>query len=118
MDATQNAFREWCKVELFGHTVIVGLVSEKIIAGEGFIQVDVPKTDTEPAFTKLYGKGAIYCMSPVSEEIARMLLARYVTAPVQPYELPQLTDKSTNDRAYHPTLEETDSGDDNESEIF
>lgn len=105
--SVQKSFQEWCKVELFGHIVIVGLVSERVIAGEGFIQVDVPKTDAGPGFSRIYGTSAIYCMSPISEDTAMELLKYYRPIPVKPYEIPLLSDSSKYE-APHPSLEETD----------
>ncbi len=39
-------------VELFGHQVIAGKVSEQVIGGQGFIRVDVPTTESQEGFTK------------------------------------------------------------------
>lgn len=75
-------FNAWCLIELFGHQVIVGKVSEQSIGGETFIRVDVPKTDKVEAYTKLYGKGAIYCLTPVSEEAASHLIERHNNKPI------------------------------------
>lgn len=42
-------------VELFGHQRIAGKISEQTIAGQNFIRVDVPDTERNPGFSKLYG---------------------------------------------------------------
>ena len=86
----KQSFDEWAKVELFGHQVIVGRVTEATIAGGAFIRVDVPAVNSNPPFTRFFGPSAIYSMTPVSEEIARALLQTYLTVPVTRYELPQL----------------------------
>jgi len=71
-DMSDNiAFKEWCLVELFGHQRLAGLITEQQIGGETFIRVDVPGDDDQPAFTKLFGKGAIYALTPCAEQIAR-----------------------------------------------
>lgn len=108
MEQQQTKFEQWCIVGLFGHTRIAGLVSEQAIGGQTFVRVDVPAveqpaqrlnpethqienyTETVPAFTKFYGTGAIYDITPVEEGIARALAQRLVTRPVNPFELPQL----------------------------
>lgn len=80
-----DSFSNYCIVELFGHTKIVGLVTEQVIGGQSFIRVDVPKTKRHEAFTRMYGSGAIYSITPVSEEIARAAAEQIYTAPVTVY---------------------------------
>ena len=70
-----NQFECFAIVELFGHQVIAGKVSEQVIGGQGFVRVDVPAIDgidgsRTDAFTKLYGSNAIYCITPTDEETA------------------------------------------------
>jgi len=68
----QEKFETWAVVELFGHHRIAGFVSEAQIGGCSFVRVDVPEVGPErPAYTKLYGNGAIYAIHPCTEEIAR-----------------------------------------------
>lgn len=66
----QTAFDCFCIVEVFGHQKLAGRVSERVIAGKGFVQIDVPQVNGQPAFTRLYGPDAIYSITPVSEELA------------------------------------------------
>lgn len=87
--ATQNNFEQWCIVELFGHQQIAGRVSEQAIGGCSFIRVDVPPVGDQPAFTKLYGSGAIYAMTPVTEEIALRAASIMRSHPVEVYYLPR-----------------------------
>lgn len=63
-------FKTWAIVELFGHQVIAGEVSEQILAGEGFVRIDVPATDNMKPYSKIYGTKAIYCITPTDEETA------------------------------------------------
>lgn len=86
-------FNEWALVELFGHQRIVGRVSETTMAGGAFLRVDVPAVAENKAFTRFYGPGAIYCISPVTEEIALQMVANNRHEPVSRYELPQLAAK-------------------------
>lgn len=67
--AETSGFESYCIIELFGHQRITGKVTEQVIAGQGFIRVDVPKTQNHPAFTRMFGSGAIYSITPVSQEI-------------------------------------------------
>lgn len=62
-----DKFEQWAVVELFGHQVIAGMVSEQVIGGQGFVRVDVPAVNGSQAFTKFYGAGAIYAISPCDE---------------------------------------------------
>ncbi len=78
---------DWAIVELFGHQRIIGQIGEQQIGGETFIRVDVPAVGETPAFTKLYGKGAIYAMTPVTESLAREALEAMKPVPVNSYDL-------------------------------
>ena len=68
-------------MELFGHTTIAGQVQLNSV-GE-LIRVDVPGTDTQPAFTKFYGAKAIYGITPTTEENARRAAQNLNSRPVQ-----------------------------------
>lgn len=83
--STENTFDTFAIVELFGHSRIAGRVSEQVIAGQGFVRVDVPENDQYPAFTRMYGTGAIYSITPVDESIARAAAARMREQPVMVY---------------------------------
>ena len=83
-------FESWCIVELFGHQRIAGLVTEESIGGSSFVRVDVPANDDQPAYTRLFGNGAIYAINPVSETIARAAAAQYRSVPISIYEFPEL----------------------------
>jgi hypothetical protein len=92
--AEHEEFREWAVVELFGHQRLIGMVSEQTVAGQGFLRVDVPETKSQPAFTRLFGPGAIYAINPVSEAIAKLYIERMNQAPIQAYEIRQLMDET------------------------
>jgi hypothetical protein len=84
-------------VELFGHARIAGRVCEQVIAGAGMLRVDVPELPAtkyypvQPGFTRLFGPGAIYSITPVSEDIAMQAAQRMRVEPVNVYlALPQL----------------------------
>ena len=92
MNSEISTFEAWCIVELFGRQQIAGRVTERTIAGQGFIQVDVPAVKDQPGFTRMFGPSSIYSIIPVTEEIASAFAARNVGAPIQPWQLtpPQL----------------------------
>lgn len=94
-----TAFTEfWAIVEIYGHTKIAGLVTEQVIAGQGFIRVDVPDLPeagpykAQASFTRLYGANAIYSITPVSEEIALQAAQSMRVHPVNVYFTPLLAE--------------------------
>ena len=86
-NSSGDAFDQWAIVDVMGHQRYVGRVSEQVIAGTGFVRVDVPKTDKTEPWTKLIGTSSIYAITPVSEEIAKAMANHRQTEPVTPYEL-------------------------------
>ena len=81
---------------------IAGLVTEATIGGCAFLRVDVPESTRQPAYSKFFGNGAVYAMTPVSEEIARSTVEYIGHRPVTIYALP----------APSNTVDEDDEGDD------
>lgn len=77
----------WAIVEVMGRKSYSGKVSEEKIAGHAFVRVDVPETPGCEPFTKLIGPSSIYCITPVSEEIARSRAQQQGAAPVSPWDL-------------------------------
>lgn len=95
----EEKFETWAIVELMGHRKIVGRISEEIRFGTVFCRIDVPEVPhgygenahgTIPAFTQYYGGSSIYCLTPVSENIARLIAQKDQQRPVQPWDIPNL----------------------------
>ncbi len=84
---TEATFEGWCIVELFGHQQIAGKVSEKSMFGTSLMRIDVPAVNGRPAFTKFYGGGAIYAITPVQEAVARAMAAALDEPPIQEWRL-------------------------------
>lgn len=79
----------WAIVEVMGHTVYAGLVTEQTVASQSFIRVDVPAMGDQSAFTKLLGSGSIFSITPCEEVIARgMIEHRRTSPPIQALCLP------------------------------
>ncbi len=95
----RTPFDEWAILELMGHRRLAGRVTEQEIGGSTMIRIDVFTTDPEqPAIaTQFYSSGAIYCITPTSEEIARKMSHVWQPEPVSRYELPMLPHKSMAD---------------------
>jgi hypothetical protein len=82
-------FQEWAILELMGHRKMAGLVQEVAIGGASFIRIDVPaKEPGKFTATQFYNPSAVYCMTPVAEDLARQVAQTYEAAPVSRYELP------------------------------
>ena len=75
-------------VELFGHSVIAGLITEEEHFGTTFLRVDVPEIDGKPAFTKFYGSGAIYAITPTDHNSMLAAVQSVSVRPVSLYILP------------------------------
>ena len=82
-------FSQWCIVEVMGRLRLAGLVSEQVVAGQGFIRVDVPETKSQPAFTRMFGPGSIYSITPVTEEMARACAENFGERPLDSYDIRQ-----------------------------
>lgn len=87
---TPAPFAEWAIVEVMGHHRYVGRVTEHVIAGQGFVRVDVPATKNTLRWTKLFGTGSIYAITPIEESIARAMVEQSHQAPLSAFELRQL----------------------------
>ena len=79
----------WALVELFGHQQLAGFVSSQTVGGQSFVRVDVPETKQQEAWTKLYGPGAIYAITPITEELARQKAAALEVTPIKAWDLPR-----------------------------
>src|SRR3990172_5141295 len=86
----------WGIVELMGHKVVAGLVSKSEMLGKPLLRVDVPTTSVYPEFTQFYGEAAIYCVTFVSEQVARLTAEQTKLNPVSVY-VPELVPKEKYD---------------------
>ncbi len=80
-------FDQWAILELMGHRRLAGRVSEAQIAGAPFLRLDVP---CDPPTTQFYAPGAVYAITPTSEEVCRAFARRSAPIPVQRWELLEL----------------------------
>lgn len=93
-DQADSKFSCWAIVDVMGHQRFAGHVTEQIIAGQGFIRIDIPATKEKPAHTRIFGTASIYSISPVSESVAKRCAMRDETAPLLPYEIQELREMS------------------------
>ena len=85
MDNLNDDIKSWGIVELMGHKVVAGLISKSEMLGKPMLRVDVPATSTYGEFTQFYGESAIYCVTFVSEEVARLTAEQTKVNPVSVY---------------------------------
>lgn len=79
----------WVILELFGHKVVAGLMTRDETLGAPLIRMDIPATRNYPAFTRHYHPNAIYSVSYVSEEAARLTADEIEENPISCY-VPEL----------------------------
>jgi hypothetical protein len=98
MQNVDDTTRTWGIVELMGHKVVAGQVSKSEMLGKALLRVDVPATSTYPEFTQFYGEAAIYCVTFVSEDVAKLTAEANKTNPVSVY-VPDLVTKEQHEKA-------------------
>lgn len=100
---SETSFDCWAIVEIMGHVTMAGRVTEQAIGGQSFIRIDVPESDYQQAFTRFYGPGAIYSITPVDEETGRLAVRNLRQAPITVYGLPRQLPpgQSHPDRLYY-----------------
>ena len=82
-------FEEWAILELMGHRRLAGKITDAVIGGGAFLRIDIPMDDDKWT-SQYYSPQSVYCISPVSEERARMVAKNNQPAPVHRWEFPQL----------------------------
>jgi hypothetical protein len=88
MAEPKMSFEGWAIVELFGHQQIAGFLTEQSIGGASFVRVDVPAVQGAAEFTKMFGAGAIYAITPTTEEVAALAAEHLKIRPVSPWIVP------------------------------
>lgn len=92
----EATFAEWAILELMGHRRLAGYVSEATIGGAALLRIDVPGENDTKA-TQFYAPGAVYCITPTTEDVARSVAARNQPAPVSRWELSKPIDADVVD---------------------
>lgn len=90
----------WAIIELFGHAVIAGLVSETLIGQDAMIRVDVPSVNGQPAYTKFYGTKAIYAITPTNQDSALHAAEHLAQAPINKWVIPYRRLPDQNDETH------------------
>lgn len=108
MSDGSKKFETWGVLELFGRVKLAGFITEEVVGGIHFLRIDIPAIAAIPAHTRYFTSGAIYSMSPTSEEVARALASRLLTRTVQAYEIPRLSSSSHDPIDDSDVVEEAD----------
>lgn len=82
----ETKFEEWAILELMGHRRLAGKVTDAVIGGGAFLRIDIPAKDGKQT-TQYYSPGAVYCITPTTEEVARMVADQSQPEPVYRWEL-------------------------------
>jgi hypothetical protein len=85
MEQKAEKFETWAIVEILGRQSFAGLVTEQMFSGASMIRVDVPSVDGSPAFTKLFGVGSIYAITPTTEDVVRRYVGYHRPVPMTAY---------------------------------
>lgn len=88
----------WSIVELFGRKTVAGYASKSEMLGVVMVRIDVPETSAFPAYTVMYGSGAIYGVTFVSEAVARKTAEAIRSNPVAVY-VPEIITREQLDAA-------------------
>lgn len=90
MNDSDEKYVGWSVLELMGHRRLGGYVSETTLAGGAFLRIDVPgDADGEVHSTQYYSPGSVYCLTPCSEEAAKIVARKSRPEPVHQWELPR-----------------------------
>lgn len=71
-ESTQEQFKHWAIVELMGHVRLAGMVMEEERFGCVMGRIDIP-TGGDTFITQYFGGQSVYCITPTTEEIARLI---------------------------------------------
>lgn len=90
---SEGIFEGFVILELLGHRKLGGHIKETTLFGTKFIRFDTFTETGEVGATQFYNPTAVYCITPVTKEVAIAFGLRNQPAPVQQWELakPQLT---------------------------
>ena len=92
--SAEPTFESWCIVEIMGHARYAGFVTEQPVGGCSFVRIDVPELpeengyDRRPAFTKLFGQGSIFAITPCTEQTAREAARSFRARALSMFEMP------------------------------
>lgn len=126
-------FACWAVLELLGHRRLAGWITEQKVSGADYLRIDIPKKPSVPASvpsegagtnaepdkseskkeaenavlsTQFYGSGAVYGITPVTEEMARNIAYRSQEQTITALGLPAASVAGST--RYEPDFEDDD----------
>jgi hypothetical protein len=107
MEPTDDKIDTWAVAEMMGHQTFAGRVSEHTIGGAALLRIDIPAVPEktippayvgdrgrvlrgQPPFTKYFALGALYALTPCTEEVARCVAEQARKYPVDLVAMPQV----------------------------
>lgn len=106
----KEGFKGWAVLELMGHRRLAGYVEEVEVASSKLLRITVYPKDSKP-WQQFYGAAAIYCLSPVTEEVARTIMERSEAEPTFAWEVNRAHVQEGVDRELQRRLPKPESGD-------
>lgn len=86
-------FDQWCLIELMGRQRLAGKVTERVIAGQGFLEVSVPETKGNPKFTRFISPSALYAINPIDEQTAKVYAENLRVKPIDAWDINAFMEK-------------------------
>jgi hypothetical protein len=99
---TEGIYEGWSIIELMGHRKLGGYLSEQTIAGEAFIRIDVVNTEGVAIATQFYSASAVYCITPVTQDVATAFGTNHKPEPVTLWELPPIRSTTVTSGQHSP----------------
>lgn len=97
---SEDKFEVWGIAEFMGHLKVAGMITEEKRFGVELMRIDIPIEENR-FLTRYFSGGALYSMTPVSEEVARAFADMNKARPVSIYELKLPSGQTSNsDRDY------------------
>jgi hypothetical protein len=94
----KEQLKTWAIVEVMGHVEYAGYVTAESVAGAAMLRIDVPEVKERAAFTKYLATGALYGITPCTEETARARAAVIRAVPFQTYDIESQLTKNLRER--------------------
>ncbi len=85
MSVETDQLKTFAVVEMMGHRKVVGIIGESPLGPGSLIRVDVLAKDGEIERTEHVGVGSIYCLTEVTEDIAKAAAAAHSPTPSWAY---------------------------------
>lgn len=82
-------FAQWAIIECMGHVAYAGFAESTTVFGRPMVKLTVPEITGEravPSYTKFIAPNSLYAVTPVSEDFAKRMAAKYRKAPIEGYE--------------------------------